>query len=290
MPAHGKHRRPRRHAVSRGLALVGTGGAALALPLITPATAGAAAVSGAPELAARPAAALVAPAAAPAAAKAPAAPAGARTYTVVSGDSLSLIAQKKGIQGGWKALYQTNRSTVGDNPSLIRPGLELTLGRDSAKATPAQKKTGSTDRASRSERRAAAPAVAKAAPGASAAQAAPVKAAPAAAVQYTNNLDGWIRESLDIMAQRGIPGSYDGILRNIMRESSGNPRAINNWDSNAVAGTPSKGLLQVIQPTFDAYHVPGTSTDLYDPVANITAACNYAADRYGSIDNVNGPY
>ena len=75
-----------------------------------------------------------------------------------------------------------------------------------------------------------------------------------------------------------------------MRESAGNPLAINNWDSNAAAGTPSKGLLQVIHPTFLAYHVPGTSMDSYDPVANITAACNYAADRYGSIDNVNGPY
>lgn len=294
MPAHGKHRRPRRHTVSRGLALFGTGGAALALPLITPATAGAAPVSGAPELAARPAAALTAPASAAAAVKAPTAPAAARTYTVVRGDSLSLIAQKKGIQGGWKALYQANKSAVGDNPSLIRPGLELTIGRVSAKAAPQQaKKSGSADRASRSERRAAAPAVAKKT-GDSATRAvpaaAPVKAAPVAATQYANNLDGWIRQSLDIMAQRGIPGSYDGILRNIMRESSGNPLAINNWDSNAVAGTPSKGLLQVIQPTFDAYHVPGTSTDLFDPVANITAACNYAADRYGSIDNVNGPY
>ncbi|MFF1508563.1 transglycosylase SLT domain-containing protein [Streptomyces sp. NPDC058326] len=290
MPAHGKHRRPRRHSVSRGIALVGTGGAALALPLIAPAAAGAATVSGAPEVAARP---LAAPAAA-ATAKAPAAPAAARTYTVASGDSLSLIAQKKGIQGGWKSLYQANKTTVGDNPSLIHPGLELTLGRNSVKATPAQpKKSGSAERASRSERRAAAPAVAKGT-GASAAQAAPaaapVQAAPAAATQYANNLDGWIRESLDIMARHGIPGSYDGILRNVMRESSGNPQAINLWDSNAVKGTPSKGLLQVIQPTFDTYHVPGTSTDLFDPVANITAACNYAAARYGSIDNVNGPY
>jgi SLT domain-containing protein len=92
------------------------------------------------------------------------------------------------------------------------------------------------------------------------------------------------------MAERGIPGSYDGIHRNIMRESSGNPTAINNWDSNAVAGTPSKGLLQVIDPTFQAYHVPGTSPDPYDPVANITAACNYAAQRYGSIDNVSSAY
>ncbi|GAA3986192.1 hypothetical protein GCM10022384_37970 [Streptomyces marokkonensis] len=115
-------------------------------------------------------------------------------------------------------------------------------------------------------------------------------AATAATTTYPDNLDGWIRESLDIMAQHGIPGTYEGIHRNIMRESSGNPLAINNWDINAVNGTPSKGLLQVIAPTFQAYHVPGTSWDPYDPVANITAACNYAADRYGSMDNVFSAY
>ncbi|MFE9604728.1 transglycosylase SLT domain-containing protein [Streptomyces hokutonensis] len=107
---------------------------------------------------------------------------------------------------------------------------------------------------------------------------------------YPNTLDGWIRESLAIMAQKGIPGTYNGIYRNVIRESSGNPYAINNWDSNAAAGTPSKGLLQVIDPTFNAYHVAGTSFDPYDPVANITAACNYAAAVYGSIDNVYGAY
>ncbi len=220
----------------------------------------------------------------------------------MSGDSLSLIAHKKGIQGGWKSLYRANQSAVGDNPSLIHPGLELTIHRGAAEAAPAQAKTQeraerkatakaeestSADRASRSERRATASS-AGTATGASAA--APAAAAPAAVTQYADNLDGWIRQSLDIMAQHGIPGSYEGIHRNIMRESSGNPLAINNWDINAVNGTPSKGLLQVIEPTFLAYHVPGTSMDLYDPVANITAACNYAADRYGSIDNVNGAY
>src|SRR5689334_6165763 len=80
----------------------------------------------------------------------------------------------------------------------------------------------------------------------------------ASVTAYPDNLDGWIRESLDVMAQNGIPGSYESIHRNIMRESSGNPYAINNWDSNAAAGTPSKGLLQIIDPTFAAYHVPGT--------------------------------
>ncbi|MFI9823723.1 transglycosylase SLT domain-containing protein [Streptomyces sp. NPDC052013] len=113
------------------------------------------------------------------------------------------------------------------------------------------------------------------------------KAAPKS---YPNTLDGWIRESLAIMKKQGIPGSYEGIHRNIMRESSGNPKAINLWDINAQNGIPSKGLLQVIPPTFKAYHVPGTSWNIYDPVANITAACNYAADRYGTMDNVDSAY
>ncbi|BET48339.1 MULTISPECIES: transglycosylase SLT domain-containing protein [Streptomyces] len=125
---------------------------------------------------------------------------------------------------------------------------------------------------------------------ASAATPAAATTATTAATTYPDNLDGWIRESLDIMAQHGIPGTYEGIHRNIMRESSGNPLAINNWDINAINGTPSKGLLQVIDPTFQAYHVEGTSWDPYDPVANITAACNYAADRYGSMDNVFSAY
>jgi LysM repeat protein len=182
------------------------------------------------------------------------------TYKVVKGDTLIGIAKKHPTSGGWQKLYKANRAVIGDNPSLIKPGLTLTVGTKKAAASPAVAKS-------------EAPA-----------------ATPAAAKTYTNDLDGWIKEALDIMAQHGIPGSYDGIYRNVMRESSGNPQAINNWDSNAAAGTPSKGLLQTIDPTFNAYHVPGTSTDPFDPVANIVAACNYAADRYGSIDNVNGPY
>ncbi|WP_097948758.1 M23 family metallopeptidase, partial [Streptomyces sp. ms115] len=69
------------------------------------------------------AAAHTAPAAAPAASKA--AP---KTYAVVAGDYLAKIASEHQLKGGWEKLYQDNRSTVGDNPSLIHPGMKLTLG------------------------------------------------------------------------------------------------------------------------------------------------------------------
>ncbi|MFD6970901.1 transglycosylase SLT domain-containing protein [Streptomyces sp. NPDC059949] len=107
----------------------------------------------------------------------------------------------------------------------------------------------------------------------------PAQASAAPAVD--KRIDGWIKHALLVMKGKGIPGSYDGIYRNLMRESSGDVFAINLWDSNAKAGIPSKGLMQVIDPTFRAYHVAGTSWDIYDPIANISAACNYAAHRYG---------
>ncbi|MEV4973246.1 transglycosylase SLT domain-containing protein [Streptomyces scopuliridis] len=268
MASKAKHRRPKKSPVARGLVTAGTGGAVLAFPLLAATTAEAA-----------PSAHTAATAKvnlAPAAAVQEDTPA---TYTVVWGDSLSKIADVYSLSGGWQQLYENNRDAIGGNPSLILPGLTLTLGTESASQTPADT---TADESASTDESATADVSASADTGASATQ--------TASNTYTNDLDGWIRESLDVMAAHGIPGSYDGIYRNIMRESSGNPWAINNWDSNAAAGTPSKGLLQVIDPTFQAYHVPGTSTDSYDPVANITAASNYAADRYGSIDNVNGPY
>ncbi|NYS17460.1 transglycosylase SLT domain-containing protein [Streptomyces sp. SJ1-7] len=276
MPAQGKHRRPKSVSLSRGIAAVTTGGAVLALPVLGATTASAApAHSVAAEKA-------VAPVSVTAQANS-VTKAAAVKHSVVSGETLAKIAREHSVSGGWKKLYEGNRKVVGENPNLIHPGITLTIGAKAAapsdakasKASEAAARTAPGERADRSERTTAAPA------------AAPAAAAPAT---YTNDLDGWIKESLAVMAQHGIPGTYEGIHRNIIRESSGNPNAINNWDSNAVKGTPSKGLLQVIDPTFQAYHVPGTSTDSYDPVANITAACNYAADRYGSIDNVFGAY
>jgi SLT domain-containing protein len=72
-------------------------------------------------------------------------------------------------------------------------------------------------------------------------------------------------------------------LRRMQQESGGNPSAINNWDANARRGTPSKGLMQVIDPTFAAYRDPGLVNNIWDPLANVTASMRYALARYGSL-------
>lgn len=65
------------------------------------------------------------------------------------------------------------------------------------------------------------------------------------------------------------------------RESNYNANAENHWDSNAAKGTPSKGTWQFIAPTFAKYHQPGTSTNIYDLVAQACAFINYARGHYG---------
>lgn len=72
-------------------------------------------------------------------------------------------------------------------------------------------------------------------------------------------------------------------LYQMQTESGGNPKAINLWDSNAKKGTPSKGLMQVIDPTFNAYARPGFNKNIYDPLSNILASVRYAVSRYGSL-------
>ncbi|MEQ3551450.1 transglycosylase SLT domain-containing protein [Pseudonocardia nematodicida] len=93
-------------------------------------------------------------------------------------------------------------------------------------------------------------------------------------------VDAWIAEALDHM---GLPQSYAAGVKNIiMKESTGNPDAINNWDSNAARGTPSEGLMQVIPSTFAAYvHPDFAHQDITHPIANITAGVRYMIDRYG---------
>lgn len=77
--------------------------------------------------------------------------------------------------------------------------------------------------------------------------------------------------------------NLNALLNQMRTESNGNPKAINNWDINAKNGTPSKGLLQVIDPTFRQYAMPGFNSNIYDPLSNILASIRYALSRYGSL-------
>ncbi|UYT95760.1 tape measure protein [Enterococcus hirae] len=87
-----------------------------------------------------------------------------------------------------------------------------------------------------------------------------------------------------------ITGQYstanlNALLNQMRTESNGNPNAVNNWDINAKNGTPSKGLMQVIDPTFRAYAMPGFNSNIFDPLSNILASIRYALSRYGSLTN-----
>ncbi|MES5863546.1 tape measure protein [Lacticaseibacillus paracasei] len=81
-------------------------------------------------------------------------------------------------------------------------------------------------------------------------------------------------------------------MRVIQRESNGNPRAINLWDSNAKAGIPSMGLVQTIGPTFNAFKFPGHN-DVYNGYDDLLAGIHYMKAIYGSgssaFARVSGP-
>ncbi|WP_090102584.1 transglycosylase SLT domain-containing protein [Lentzea jiangxiensis] len=100
------------------------------------------------------------------------------------------------------------------------------------------------------------------------------------------NVEEWIREAIKILQANGIPvteENIDEIWKIIEKESSGNPHAINLWDSNAQAGTPSKGLMQCIDSTFNAHKLPGHD-DIWNPIDNIIAGVRYTFSRYGGFE------
>ncbi|WP_299090339.1 phage tail tape measure protein [uncultured Metabacillus sp.] len=101
----------------------------------------------------------------------------------------------------------------------------------------------------------------------------------------SGSVKSWIAQA---MAITGVPSSWMSALTTIaMKESGGNPRAYNGWDINAKRGIASRGLMQTIPPTFEAYKLPGLN-DIYNPVHNAVAAIRYIKARYGDVFNVPG--
>ena len=93
----------------------------------------------------------------------------------------------------------------------------------------------------------------------------------------------WAPVATRALAHEGIynPLTFASLMRRMEQESNFNPKAINRTDINAKRGTPSKGLMQVIQPTFNRYRAKDLPNDIWDPLANIVASIRYATARYG---------
>ncbi|ALV32146.1 M23 family metallopeptidase [Streptomyces sp. CdTB01] len=136
MPAKGKHRRPKPQRFTRSIAVAGTGGAALALPLMGATGAHAATAQSASQSVSEKAVQALPNTVKKATEKRNAASEKAvHVYSVRSGDYLSKIAEEQHVSGGWHKLYADNRTAVGDDPSLIHPGLKLTIGKKAATST-----------------------------------------------------------------------------------------------------------------------------------------------------------
>ncbi|MFE3092413.1 transglycosylase family protein [Streptomyces sp. NPDC059248] len=101
-------------------------------------------------------------------------------YTVAGGDSLSRIADAKNVRGGWPALYEQNRDTVGSDPDLIYPGQKLVIKMTAPAGTkgsaPAKERATTPDRTPKT----AAPAPRQRTSGDETRKQAPRKAAPEA--------------------------------------------------------------------------------------------------------------
>lgn len=99
------------------------------------------------------------------------------------------------------------------------------------------------------------------------------------------NLVDWITQACQLTGTS--LANVPGLVKIAMSESTGNPNAVNNWDSNAMAGHPSQGLFQTIPTTFAAHMLPGHNS-IRNPVDNAAAAIRYMISQYGSIGNVPG--
>lgn len=73
------------------------------------------------------------------------------------------------------------------------------------------------------------------------------------------------------------PSQLANFLKRIQIESSGNPNAINNWDSNAAAGNNSEGLGQITLSNFATYG----SGNILNPYDNLVASARYIGAVYG---------
>lgn len=105
-------------------------------------------------------------------------------------------------------------------------------------------------------------------------------------VNIPGNAKAWISAGMRLAGVSGANWA-NGLATIAQHESGGNPNAVNRWDSNAKAGHPSAGLMQMIQSTFMANAVSG-HTQWMNPIDQVAASVRYIEHRYGGINRVPG--
>ncbi|MDS3922440.1 tape measure protein [Staphylococcus epidermidis] len=89
-------------------------------------------------------------------------------------------------------------------------------------------------------------------------------------------------------AQSILGGRYkssyitEQMMRVAKRESNFQAGGVNNWDSNARAGIPSKGMFQMIEPSFRAYAKPGHG-NILNPTDEAISAMRYIVGKWVPI-------
>lgn len=107
---------------------------------------------------------------------------------------------------------------------------------------------------------------------------------PPGFVPSGEGVDRWRDVAIAALRYTGQdPALVDILLKRMGQESGGNPRAINEWDSNAKRGDPSKGLMQNIGSAFPERARELAGRGIYDGFANIVASIRYTLNRYGSL-------
>lgn len=112
---------------------------------------------------------------------------------------------------------------------------------------------------------------------------------PAGASAHSRQLIAAALDRLGVRESLARGNWIRGYQTLIARESGGRPAAVASVPAGAAGPNQpdgyglgyARGLTQTIPATFARYHQPGTSIDIYDPVANICASMNYVMRRYG---------
>ncbi|MFB8758335.1 M23 family metallopeptidase [Streptomyces nigra] len=272
MPAKGKHRRPKSLRLTRTIAVAGTGGAALALPLIGATGAHAATGQSAPDKTVQSVQA--------AAEKTPAQKTSTqtRTYEVKRGDYLAKIADEQDVRGGWKKLYADNRQAVGADPSLIHPGLKLSIGKKAATAAP----------------KASAPSTAPSKP--SAKPAAPKKAATAAqSADATSTVNGFtapvstaaVGTSYKVAGSMWSSGYHTGVD---FSAATGTPLKAVGAGTVVSAGWGGAYGNQVVIRLADGYYAQYAHLSSLSVSSGQTVTAGQQIGLSGATGNVTGPH